>query len=167
MIRPDNMDKILSFKPTASMLNIGVVTKNVVDSVIEFSDEKNIPLMLIASRRQIDSSSHGGGYVNNWDTESFSDYVKGKDTKKLVYLCRDHGGPWQNTAIEKDFTYEEAFASACKSFEADIASGFQMLHLDPSVDMNNDASIDQTLQRLFELYDFCINKSQEYKNVYR
>jgi hypothetical protein len=32
--------------------------------------------MIIASRRQIDSKEFGGGYVNNWDTKRFSNYVK-------------------------------------------------------------------------------------------
>jgi hypothetical protein len=34
--------------------------------------------MLIASRRQIDCTNQGDGYVNKWTTENFADYVKKK-----------------------------------------------------------------------------------------
>ena len=48
--------------------------------VINISEEYNTPIQLIASRRQIDSEIHGG-YVNNWSTEEFSNYVKKKCNK--------------------------------------------------------------------------------------
>ena len=51
---------------------------NVVDSSIELADKYKSPIMLIASRRQIDSDEFGGGYVNNWTTKNFSNYVKKK-----------------------------------------------------------------------------------------
>ena len=65
-----------------TLLNIGPMSKNLVDVSIEISDKFNLPLTLIASRRQIDSKEFLGGYVNNWDTESFSNYVKSKSKKK-------------------------------------------------------------------------------------
>ena len=68
--------------------------KNFVDSCIEYTRNKNFPLMLIASRRQIDAEDFGGGYVNNWTTETFSNYVKKRSNGKII-LCRDHGGPFQ------------------------------------------------------------------------
>ena len=52
----------------ATLLGVGPMSLNCVDSVIEISNQEKIPLMLIASRRQIDSEDFGGGYVNNWST---------------------------------------------------------------------------------------------------
>ena len=40
---------------SCSFLGIGPMSKNCVDAAIGISNEKNIPLMLIASRRQIDA----------------------------------------------------------------------------------------------------------------
>ena len=59
-----------------TLLCAGPMSKNFVDSCIEYTRNKNFPLMLIASRRQIDAEDFGGGYVNNWTTETFSNYVK-------------------------------------------------------------------------------------------
>ena len=42
--------------------------------------------MLIASRRQIDSELFGGGYVNNWSTKQFSDYVIKRDKRKKNFI---------------------------------------------------------------------------------
>ena len=52
------------------------MSTNCIDAVINISEEYNTPIQLIASRRQIDSEIHGRGYVNNWSTEEFSNYVK-------------------------------------------------------------------------------------------
>ena len=45
----------------ATLLGVGPMSLNCVDSVIEISNHERIPLMLIASRRQIDSEDFGGG----------------------------------------------------------------------------------------------------------
>ena len=79
-----------------TLLGVGPMSVNIVDVTIELANQHNANLMLIASRRQIDSESLGGGYVNNWTTEEFSSYVKKKDPSGNVILARDHGGPWQN-----------------------------------------------------------------------
>mgnify|MGYP001212347232 CR=1 FL=1 len=68
--------KVINQKKT--LLGVGPMSKNCVDASIQLSGEYRIPLMLIASRRQIDSKEFGGGYVNNWTTKNFSEYVKKK-----------------------------------------------------------------------------------------
>ena len=54
---------------------IGPMSQNVVDCVIKHSQQHSIGL--IPSRRQVDFS---GGYVNGWNTETFSSYVKKKNS---------------------------------------------------------------------------------------
>ena len=144
-------------KRRATLLAVGPMSKNCVDATIELSNKHNVPIMLIASRRQIDSKEFGGGYVNNWTTETFSKYVKRNDKKKLIILCRDHGGPWQhNLEKEKKFNSKKAMASAKKSFRKDIDSGFKILHIDTSLSLQGvEKSKKKCLNRLFEIYEFC------------
>ena len=73
-------------KRKCTLLGVGPMSKNCIDASIEVANEHNIPLMLIASRRQIDSNESGGGYVNNWTTEKFSEYVKTYDNNKNIIL---------------------------------------------------------------------------------
>ena len=63
-----------------SLLGAGPMSTNCINAVLNISDKHNIPVQLIASRRQIDSEYHGGGYVNNWSTEEFSNYIGYKYT---------------------------------------------------------------------------------------
>ena len=147
-----------------TLLGVGPMSKNCIDATIELANEYCTPLMLIASRRQIDSEQFGGGYVENWTTEQFADYVRHKDTQKNIILARDHGGPWQNELeISNKLNLNDAMQSAKESYRADIDAGFQMLHIDPSVDIHANPNIDQVLERVYELYEFCWTYSQQKK----
>ena len=145
-----------------TLLCIGPMSKNCVDATIELADQYKSPLMLIASRRQIDSEQFGCGYVENWSTKEFSDYVRNKDINKNIILARDHGGPWQSE-LEKtqNMNLKDAMQSAKDSYRADIDAGFHMLHIDTSVDIHSQPNADQILERVYELYDFSWSYAQQ------
>ena len=91
---------------------IGPMSKNVVDAVIEFTEETDNKIGFIPSRRQVE---YNGGYVNNWTTEEFSDYVDGR-----VPIERDHGGAGQGY---KDDDGYKSFRYDCENFD--------IIHIDP------------------------------------
>ena len=156
-------EKIQNFlnKNRCTLLGVGPISVNCIDAAIELSNEHSAPLMLIASRRQIDSEDFGGGYVNNWSTKMFADYVINKDKKGKIILARDHGGPWQNEKeINKKLSLRRAMESAKASYCADIDAGLQILHIDPSVDIFDSPNVDEILDRIFELYEFCWSYAQ-------
>lgn len=153
------LERLLAKRCT--LLGVGPMSVNCVDATIELANDYDVILMLIASRRQIDSQDFGGGYVNNWTTEKFSDYVIERDKKGKVFLARDHGGPWQNPKeIEKNLSLRRAMDSAKASYAADLEAGFQILHIDPSIDIHGNPDIDEVLDRIFELYEFCWGHAQ-------
>jgi tagatose-1,6-bisphosphate aldolase non-catalytic subunit AgaZ/GatZ len=135
---------------------------NCVDASIELANEHDVPILLIASRRQIDSEEFGGGYVNNWTTSEFARYVVDRDKKGKILLTRDHGGPWQSSK-EKDagLSLRRAMESAKSSFRSDLESGFQVLHIDPSIDIHCQPDVDEVLDRVFELYEYCWNLAEK------
>ena len=90
---------------------IGPMSKNVVDSIIEFTNETNNSVGLIPSRRQVEWD---GGYVNNWTTKEFA-----KHSNKLV-LKRDHAGPGQGYVDDNGY----------RSLEEDCKY-FNLIHIDP------------------------------------
>lgn len=153
-----NKIQSLLTKNRCTLLGIGPMSINCVDAAIELSNEFDSNLMLIASRRQIDSDEFGGGYVNNWSTGQFAEYVIKRDKKGKILLARDHGGPWQSE-LEKtnNLSLRNAMNSAKRSFQADIDSGFQILHIDPSIDIHGRPSTDEILDRIYELYEYCWN----------
>lgn len=151
-------DNLVNFQKNrhCTMLGVGPMSKNCVDATIEIANEFSIPLIMIASRRQIDAEVFGGGYVNNWTTEEYSKYVRENDHSHNIFLARDHGGPWQNTIeVEKSLNLDDAMESAKKSFEEDIINGFDIIHIDPSIDIFNSLTLDDILERIFELFIHC------------
>lgn len=146
-------------KRGCTYLGVGPMSVNCVDAVIELSKEVASPLILIASRRQIDSLEFGGGYVNNWDTFAFARYVQERDPDRRVLLARDHGGPWQHPQeLERCKNIGDAMESAKLSYLRDLEAGFQILHIDPVVNAGEATpSIEWVLDKVFELYSYCMD----------
>ena len=88
---------------------IGPMSKNVVDAIIEFCEETNNIIGLIPSRRQVE---YNGGYVNNWTTKTFTEYVKVKKQSKNKIIHVDKPQPQlQNTNYSySNLLYESSVA---------------------------------------------------------
>tara|TARA_R110000824_G_scaffold6775_5_gene31303 strand:- start:9839 stop:10798 length:960 start_codon:yes stop_codon:yes gene_type:complete len=114
---------------------IGPMSKNVVDAIIEFTEETNNKIGFIPSRRQVE---YNGGYVNNWTTEEFSEYVNNR-----VIIQRDHGGPGQGNFEDDGFN----------SFEAD-AKHLDIIHIDPwKLFLNYEQGLEWTVNSIKYIYD--------------
>lgn len=143
-------------------LGVGPMSKNAVDAAIGCAYRTGIPIMLIPSRRQVDSEEFGRGYVAGWSTQEFAAYVRSRDPDSLLSLCRDHGGPWQSPHEQAEQAERagdrgdgEVLASSLASFAADIDAGFDLLHIDTSVEGDKSADAAAAIRRLIELYDEC------------
>jgi hypothetical protein len=146
-----------------TQLGIGPMSLASVDATIDFANEHELPILLIGSRRQIECAAQSGGYVNGWSTETFARYVKERDRGGWVLLCRDHGGPWQNyPEVSQKLPLPAAMASAKASFEVDLASGYDVIHIDPS-EHPSGVSPGNVLEMLFELYDFVMEGAQKHR----
>ena len=60
---------------------IGPMSKNVVDSIIEFNKIRNENVGIIPSRRQVEFD---GGYSNNWTTRGLREYAPGLIIKEIM-----------------------------------------------------------------------------------
>ncbi|MBF0126004.1 MAG: class II D-tagatose-bisphosphate aldolase, non-catalytic subunit [Magnetococcales bacterium] len=147
-----------------TLLGVGPMSVNCVDAVIDLANTFDTMILLVASRRQIESAAMGGGYVNHWTTEAFADYVVQKDKKAHVILSRDHGGPWQHEQEKaQKLSLRQAMASAKESFRVDIESGMEIIHIDTSIDIHGTPSSDEMLLRVFELYEYCWEVARQNK----
>ncbi len=142
----------------ATQLGVGPMSRHCVDATIELANTARVPLMLIASRRQIECAAQGAGYVNGWHTADFARYVRDHDRGGYVVLCRDHGGPWQNyPEVQQRMPLSAAMASAKESFTEDIEAGFDIIHIDPSIDIHEERLTQKTiLSRVSEFYEHCM-----------
>lgn len=134
-----------------SVMCLGPMSRNVVDAIIAYANRLRSPIPIIASRRQVDAEQFGGGYVNQWNSRSFAEYIAARD-KGYIHICRDHGGPWQGTG-ELELPREHAMKRAKAALLDDLVNGFNILHLDPSIHSASQTEKD-VLDMLFELYAF-------------
>uniref|UniRef100_A0A6C0KE16 Uncharacterized protein n=1 Tax=viral metagenome TaxID=1070528 RepID=A0A6C0KE16_9ZZZZ len=118
----------------------GPMSKNIVDTLIEFSNNTQIPVTFIPSRRQVEWN---GGYVNNWTTETFTKYVKSKS--KYIAIQRDHGGPGQGLYDDDGY---ESLKYDCKYFDA--------IHIDP---WKKYPDFDDGLKWTVDVLKFCYNEN--------
>lgn len=122
-----------------TLLGIGPMSKPLLKATLELAKEKDFPIMLIASRNQVDSDEFGHGYVRNWDQDRFVADVKEVEKEVgfdgLCYLCRDHGGPWQRDEERSaKLPVSEAMEKCIRSYKHDMEAGFDLLHIDPTKD---------------------------------
>jgi hypothetical protein len=135
----------------------------VVEETLKIADNYKRPIALIPSRRQVDASSLGGGYVCNWTTEEFSSDIKKMNKLNNLFLSRDHSGPWQGSKGPEnlDFTLSSAMNEAKESLSADIDSGFDLIHIDPSQAYKRGASNDDVDNLALELIEHCYKESEK------
>jgi len=132
-----------------TILGVGPVSRQVVQVTDEISKNYQIPILLICSRRQVESKDIDKSYVMS--TEEISKY----SSNKYIYLSRDHGSVWQGI-YEKDLTFEESFEKCKLSYKKDIENGFRILHIDPSLEKEHDK-----LQIIYDLIDYCESLSKD------
>ena len=137
-----------------TFLGIGPMSKEIINSLDYFSNKKNTKIMLICSRNQVDSKILGGGYVNNFSTRTFSEFVKKKNNNKLI-MCRDHSGPYKKDSKKRDIDRE--IENTKLSLLDDIINDFQILHIDTSECGNAKYEIAQ------ELINYCNFNAKKYK----
>lgn len=103
-------------------LAVGPMSPEIVEAVFRYSQLNKEPLMLIASKNQVD---YDGGYVNNWTTKGYMQFVKkmrGQYPRAYIKVCRDHCGPGFNGNYNLDDTYA--------TINEDIKRSFDLMHID-------------------------------------
>jgi len=111
-------------------------SETVARAALEAAQEARAPLLYAATLNQVDRD---GGYTG-WTPASFASFVE-EEIDRLgvdvpVILCLDHGGPWKKDAhVQNDLAYEASLEEVKASIRACIDAGYDLLHLDPTVDL--------------------------------
>jgi D-tagatose-1,6-bisphosphate aldolase subunit GatZ/KbaZ len=125
-------------KRGCTLLGIGPVSEVTVHAAMQLAVQRRFPPIFIASRNQVDLEQFGGGYLMGGTDQSKFVGMIGEACRAYgysgpVYVCRDHGGPWQrNSELDGKLPMAEAMEIAKQSFRADIKAGFNYLHIDPT-----------------------------------
>lgn len=105
-------------------LAFGPMSREIIETIFMVSEREHTPLMIIASRNQID---HNFGYVMRTPEYAvlISD-MKRKYPNSDVLICRDHCGPGFGNPDEP----KDQLDTTIETIEQDIRFGFDLLHID-------------------------------------
>jgi len=153
-------------KLRASLLCISPISKHVVLAYVKTAKELNTPLCFVASLNQIDRD---GGYTG-WTPISFktsiSHYIEEFELSVPVLLELDHGGPWlKDEHIAKNYSYSEALDDFLKSLEVFIEVGFNIIHIDTTIDIESEsgyADLDTAVKRTIDLISYSEELAKRY-----
>jgi hypothetical protein len=124
-------------------LGFGPMSREVIEILCNYSHNNKKPLMIIASRNQVDAES---GYVMT--TPQIREQLSILPTD-YIWMCRDHCGPYFLDA-EKNLSLRDAVEATKKTIAYDIEQGFNLIHIDTS-------RVDDTYGIAEELFKFCLD----------
>jgi tagatose-1,6-bisphosphate aldolase non-catalytic subunit AgaZ/GatZ len=130
-------------------LGLGPMSKDIVDICLEYSKVYDYPIMLIASRNQVDFDY---GYA--FTTEEFTEYVRANKNydPNRVLICRDHCGPYFSDA-DQSLSLDQAVERCISTIRADIKAGFDLIH----IDVGRITGVDNQESIATELFDFALS----------
>jgi tagatose-1,6-bisphosphate aldolase non-catalytic subunit AgaZ/GatZ len=102
-------------------LGVGPMSRKIIGIINNY----NKPLMVVASRNQVDYNS---GYVCH--TADLAHMI----TNKAMMLCRDHCGPYFSD-LDCGLTLNDTIVRCKKTIQQDIISGFGLIHIAVATDL--------------------------------
>lgn len=104
------------------------MSKEIVELCLDWSEDYEYPLMIIASRNQVDAAS-GYAFTSNSLAHLVHNHVS--YDKNRVLLCRDHCGPYFSDG-DKGLSLDSAVERCKQTISADIGAGYDLIHIDVS-----------------------------------
>jgi D-tagatose-1,6-bisphosphate aldolase subunit GatZ/KbaZ len=105
------------------------------EAAVMVAARNHAPMLFAATLNQVDRE---GGYTG-WTPAEFvgrmKAYAKKYQCHDQLYPCLDHGGPWlKDIHTRNKLTFEETITEVKASITAMLAAGYELLHIDPTVD---------------------------------
>lgn len=101
------------------------MSREIIDIIAKYTVDHNYPLMIIASRNQVD---YNCGYVCT--SKELAEQVSLYRNQNLL-LCRDHCGPYFSD-LDQSLSIDDAIIRCKNTIAEDISAGFDLIHIDVS-----------------------------------
>ena len=107
----------------------------VIKAAFRAAKRNNAPILFAATLNQVDCD---GGYTG-MTQEDFVRVMKVEAARNHYtgpfLACIDHGGPWlKDIQTLEMWPYEKAMEGVKRSYEAALLAGYELIHVDPTVD---------------------------------
>ncbi|MDF1573464.1 MAG: class II D-tagatose-bisphosphate aldolase, non-catalytic subunit [Bacteroidales bacterium] len=96
----------------------------------------NAPIKFAATLNQVDTDGGYTGFTAEQFVKTIRDEARRINYTGPVIVAIDHGGPWLKDKHRLDnLSYDETMAAVKNSFERAIDAGYDMIHVDPTIDI--------------------------------
>ena len=121
--------------PWRTLLAVSANSRAVVEAALIAAKQADCPIFFAATLNQVDLD---GGYTG-WNHARFAALVRQTARKTgfkgPVLLGVDHAGPWlRDRHTNEKWPYRRTMDAVKRSLESAIEAGFDLLHIDPTVD---------------------------------
>jgi len=118
-----------------TLLSVSPNSCAVLEAGVRCASMHNTPMLFAATLNQVDRD---GGYTT-WTPADFVyqmyTFANKYSWRGPLYPCLDHAGPWlKNSHITENLSYDQAMREVKLSLTACIQAGYQLLHVDTSID---------------------------------
>lgn len=128
----------------------------VIKAALRSAKRNNAPIKFAATLNQVDLD---GGYtgLNQFQfVRTIRQEAQAIHFTGPVIIAIDHGGPWlKDIHAREKWTYENTMSAVKRSFEAAIEAGYDLIHVDPTIDITlpegEAIKIDVVAERTIEL----------------
>lgn len=107
----------------------------VIRAALRAAKRARAPLKFAATLNQVDIDRGYTGLTQGEFVELIKQEAEAINHKGLIIIALDHGGPWvKDRHTLEGWSLQECMDWVKKSFEAAIDAGYDLLHVDPTVD---------------------------------
>lgn len=135
---------------------------SVIQAALRSAKRWNSPIKFAATLNQVDSDRGYTGLNQTEFVRTIRLLAKQINLNVPVIVAIDHGGPWLKDIqkVEK-WSFNRSFQAIKRSFEASIKAGYDLIHVDPTVDITlingQNISIETVANRTVELIEHVEN----------
>jgi D-tagatose-1,6-bisphosphate aldolase subunit GatZ/KbaZ len=110
---------------------------SVIRAALKAAKRNHAPIKFAATLNQVDLDGGYTGLNQHEFVATIRNEAEKLNVDSPVIIAIDHGGPWLKD-IQKtgQWTLERAMGAVKKSFEAAIDAGYDLIHVDPTVDID-------------------------------
>ena len=144
---------------------------SVVKSALRSAKRFNAPLMFVATLNQVDLDSGYTGWTQRDFVEVVREEARKIDFKGPIIITLDHGGPWlKDKQAMENWSLDDAMDGVKKSLVASLEAGYDLLHIDPTVDRTlpkgETIAIKTVVERTLDLIE-CVEVIRRERNLPR
>jgi len=137
----------------------------VLEAAVKAAAANNAPMLFAATLNQVDRDGGYTGWTPAQFVEQMQCFAQKYEWDGPLYPCLDHGGPWLKDRHTLDgLSLEETMAEVKRTLTACLEAGYQLLHIDPTVDRSlppgETIAIQTVVARTLELIEYAETERQ-------